>query len=135
MIFSLSLDVNLLSPAQLKGLKKKFPDIFLISRCESSQSRTVKRAEKGFLDIGLDLNLEKCEYICFNCTLPNTPLQIKNTSIPSVETFRWLGFTSCKKKEIRFEYFKIVSNRSKYNRKVFVSSCSVLFTSFCTLSF
>jgi len=43
-------------------------DIFLISRCKSSQSRTVKTAEKGFLDIGL-----------------------KNTSIPSVENFQWLG--------------------------------------------
>ena len=60
-------------------------DIFLINRCKSSQSRTVKRAEEGFLDIGLNLNLEKCEYICFNGSLPNTPLQIKNTSIPSVE--------------------------------------------------
>ena len=52
-----------------------------------------QRAKKGFLDSGLNLNLEKCEYICFNGTLPKTPLQIKNTFIPSVENFRWHGLT------------------------------------------
>jgi len=66
-------------------------DILPISRCKPSLSCTVQRVKKGFLDIGLNLDLEKCKYICFNSTLPNTPLKIKNTSIPSVENFWWLG--------------------------------------------
>ena len=85
-------------------------DILLISRCKSSLSRIVQWAKKGFLDIGLNLNLEKCEYICLNGTSPNTSLQIKNTSIPSVENFRWLGLIICKKcnPSARLQYQKLV---------------------------
>ena len=36
-------------------------DILLISKSKSSLSRTVQRFKKGFLDIGKNLNLEKCE--------------------------------------------------------------------------
>ena len=71
MIFSLSVDANLPCPAQFKGVIK------------------------DFLDIALNLDLENCEYICFNSTLPNSPLQIKNRSIPSIGNFWWLGLTIC----------------------------------------
>jgi len=63
MILSLSVEANYPCPVQFKGLKT------------------------GFFDIGLNVNLEKCKYICFNGTLSNNPLQIKNTSIPFIENF------------------------------------------------
>ena len=55
----------------------------------------VDNVRKGFLDIGLNLNVEKCEYLCFNGNATNSPLNCNYSSIRSVDSLGWLGITLC----------------------------------------
>jgi hypothetical protein len=49
-------------------------DILLISRSKFSLSEMVDNVRNGFLDIGLILNVEKCEYLCFKGNATNSRL-------------------------------------------------------------
>ena len=46
----------------------------------------------SFLDIGLSLNVDKCEFISFN-TNSSTPLRCSGFAIPLVDSLRWLGIS------------------------------------------
>ena len=113
-------------------------DILLISRSKFSLSKMVDNVRKGFLDMELNLNIEKCEYLCYNGNATKSPLNWNYASIRSVDSLRWLGITLCNNMfcfrqsavrdactKIRCGYSKIVANRSKYNRKALVSLYSV----------
>jgi hypothetical protein len=55
----------------------------------------VDNVRKGFLDIGLNLNVETCDYLYLNGKVMNSPLNCNYSSILSVDSLRWLGITLC----------------------------------------
>ena len=44
----------------------------------------------AFSDIGLSLNIDKSEFLPYNCTTA-IPLHCNNFTIPLVDCIRWLG--------------------------------------------
>ena len=104
-------------------------DILLISRTKSALSAMVSLVSQSFLNIGLSLNLDKCEFLSYNLS-SSTPLVCNEFSVLSVSSFRWLGITVSNSlalfrkqivadsvRKIQFSYSKIVANRGKYNRR------------------
>ena len=54
----------------------------------------VSKVSRLFSNIGLSLNVEKCEFLAFNGpTSSNAPLACRGFSIPFVSAFRWLCIT------------------------------------------
>ena len=92
-----------------------------------------------FSDIDLSLNIDKCEFLPYNCTTA-TPFHCNNFTIPLVDCIRWLGIsitnnllslrqhTVCDiSKNIQIGYAKIFANRGKYNRRALAK----LYSTFC----
>ena len=89
----------------------------------------VCKVSDAFPDIDLSLNIDKWEFVPYNCTTV-TPLHCNSFAIPLVDCIRWLGIcittnlsslrqrTVCDiSKKIQIGYAKIVANRGWYNRR------------------
>ena len=114
-------------------------DLLLISHSKKGLSQMVSMTSDAFSDIGLSLNIDKCEFLPYNCTT-GTPLLCNNCTIPLVDCIRWVSIsitnnlsslrqrTVCDiSKKIQIGYAKIVANRGKYNRRALAN----LYSTFC----
>ena len=129
----------LLGPSDISYLAYA-DDLLLISQTESGLARSVKSVTSAFHDIGLYLNIDKCEFLVFNGNNCSESLYCDGFSIPRVKSFRWLGITvgdsmnalrSRAVKDIndklRLGYSKIVANLGHYRRRALTR----LYSNFC----
>ena len=69
-------------------------DLLLLCKSKQGLSFMVSKVLRLFSNIGLSLNVEKCEFLVFNGPTPSdAPLACRGFSIPFVSAFGWSGIT------------------------------------------
>ena len=100
----------------------------------------MKSVTSAFRDIGLYLNIDKCEFLLFSGNNCSESLHCGDFSIPRVKSFRWLGITVRDSMnallfravkdisdKLRVGCSKIVANRGHYRRRALIR----LYSNFC----
>ena len=117
--------------------------LLLINQTESGFARSVKSFTSAFRDIGLYLNIDKCEFLVFNGNNCSESLYCGGCSILRVKSLHWFGITVCDSMnalrsravkdiiaKLRLGYSKIVADRGYYRRRALTRLCS----NFCDYS-
>ena len=105
-------------------------DLLVVNWSKFTWIKSVLLVSRLYGEIGLRLNIDKCEYLVFNSKSSTKPLDCGLFSVKCVESFRWLGINICKsltllrfralsgiKEKLKWGYAKIVPNRRRYNKK------------------
>ena len=116
-------------------------DVLLVSFSRRGLAQNFRKLSSLLSDIGLSVNMGKCEFMCFNSSISVSPLNLGSISLPCLDKVKWLGISFCPSiyetcselvtnalKNIRVSYGKISPNRGRYNRK----GLARLYNSFCS---